>query len=85
MTAQNVLRPSQPILSVFGLEPVMSEQQFCQWMVAAKLSDRIQLPFGHLMFDRSELHSPYDPSERARLYSLTSRAYQPVDREGRTA
>ena len=75
MTEPIILNPPQPILPLAELEPVMSEDQFCQWMVNAKPSDRIQIHVGHLMLDRSEPHLPYEPSERVRLNLLASRAW----------
>ncbi|NBT78645.1 MAG: hypothetical protein EBT04_09355 [Betaproteobacteria bacterium] len=75
MTEPIIQNPAQPILPLAELEPVMSEDQFCQWMVNAKPSDRIQIHVGHLMLDRSEPHLPYEPSERVRLNLLASRAW----------
>jgi len=75
MTEPIILDLAQPSLPLAELEPVMSEEQFCQWMVNAKPSDRIQIHVGHLMLDRSEPHSPYEPSERVRLNLLASRAW----------
>lgn len=48
MTEPIIPNPAQPILPVAELEPVMSEEQFCQWMVTAKPSDRIQIHVGHI-------------------------------------
>jgi len=75
MTEPIILNPAQPILPLPELEPLMTDKQFCQWMVSAKPSDRIQFHVGHLMLDRMEPHSPYDPKERARLNLLASRAW----------
>ena len=75
MTEQIAPNPASVPLLGPSLEPVMTDKQFCQWMVSAKPSDRIQFHVGHLMLDRMEPHSPYDPKERARLNLLASRAW----------
>ena len=66
MTEQIAPNPASVPPLAPSLEPVMTDKQFCQWMVSAKPSDRIQFHVGHLMLDRMEPHSPYEPSERVR-------------------